>query len=269
MSNPSNESRAALAWDRDERGWLAWGTPVEPAWWQAEGERGATRLAELVALANYDDHEGGGPGCMAGLIAAAIQEVRSWKALGIPIAGRRWADLGGGRGYYAVALLLEGAAAVTVVDLEAADPWAAPILDAVGVSYVQGDVCATPVADADAALLFGVLVGVDEVAAVSSSLRMVLTSNEESAEFVATDDPGWSVVTYTYEDVWFAMSDGVAVPGYDGRFRTNTLWVARGENSFVGRAMFDEEPEDTSAPEGPSPLPGSAVSTDDDDGIPF
>ena len=110
--------------------------------------------------------------------------------------------------------------------------------------------------------------GAMAIAALSPSLRMVLTHSEEYTEFVDTADNDWGVTAFTYDQGWFAMSDGVAVPAYEGRWRTSTVVVADGESPFQD-PNFDEEESLEGSVEEPSPVSTPDPSAPDDDGIPF
>jgi hypothetical protein len=71
---------------------------------------------------------------------------------GVEIARRAWADLGGAEGYYAIALLLEGASRVVLVDEDSPRPLALRVLKEAGVEVVVADAESVPLAGIDAIL---------------------------------------------------------------------------------------------------------------------
>jgi predicted Fe-Mo cluster-binding NifX family protein len=92
------------------------------------------------------------PAVLHGLVLGARSDIRSLARSGVQIAGRAWADLGGGEGYYAVALLLEGAARVVLVDEDSPRPLALALLEQAGVEVVVGDARSVRLTAVDALL---------------------------------------------------------------------------------------------------------------------
>jgi hypothetical protein len=257
--------RGIVPWARDGRGWCVWGIPVDPQWWASEYGKNADRRKELEILAAYRDDLDGGPGCLAGLVASATEQVACWEDAHILVRGRSWADLGGGSGHYALALHLAGAAKVTLVDEFSPDAWSLPVLWAAGIDVVVGDAVSTPVADADAALLLYVHANTLRVLMAHPSLRLVITDDLTASDRKLLTDAGWKVSTVRTANGAMFMGDGYAVPGLDHSADLDSLWVCQGESQLV-LPEFDEEFE------GEVTFPGTFVPSadpDDDDNIPF
>lgn len=116
--------------------WTLFGLSLEPEEWLRASPAVQAELGALYVppLWRPDD-----PAVLHGLVLGARSELRSLARLGVDVAGRAWADLGGGEGYYALALLLEGATRVVLVDEDSPRPLALALLDQVGVEVVVGD----------------------------------------------------------------------------------------------------------------------------------
>jgi hypothetical protein len=201
----------------------------------AEVARSPARKEEVRALASYRDDLDGGPGCLAALVTSAIEAVEAWQKAGLEVGGRRWADLGGGSGHYALALLLAGAAHVTLLDESAPGPWATPVLAAAGIDVVVGDASALGVPEADAALLLYTSADPLEVLEAHPGLRLLVASDLDPEANAVLEKAGWKVSEMRVPMGCITMSDGCAVPGYEGPDLAAPLYVYRGETALVYR----------------------------------
>lgn len=200
---------------------------------------------------------------MAGLVAGAIAEVAAWQKAGIVVPGRRWADIGGGRGYYALALKLAGATHATVLDERAPDPWAAPVLWDAEVEVIVGDATTVGVPGADAALLLYVETDPLAVLEANPDLRLLIVDHLDPHERQVIEASGWKVTSLTFPRGDLAMTEGQVVPGYEHPERLEELLVCQGEAPLV-------IPHSDDLGDGPEAGPPFLVPADDsNDDLPF
>lgn len=245
MDQRSYSSSILVPWKNSPEGWCAWGIPIDPIWWQKEGKSSTSRLQELRKLADYHPDLDAGPGCMAALIAAALAELREWELCGIPIAGKEWADLGGGNGYYSIALRLLGAKSVLLVDEDLPSPWAMPLLSANGVEVAQADATDYPLATENAALLLGVAQSVEFVTQFNQDLQTVICTPLSVKEIKQLRRKQWEVDEIHPRMGYVAMSDCCAYPGYSHPDETKTLFVCKNTLSASQRRVADAKVADS------------------------
>jgi hypothetical protein len=232
--SPTLRSSAVMPWSRDDHGWRVWGLPVDPQWWGRDLAKKPQRKKEMQALAEYRYAMQGGPGCLAAMVASASEHLTAWEKAGIPIAGRRWADIGGGSGHYALALRLAAATDVTLLDESAPGPWSLPVLWAAGIEVVVGDATFTEIPGADAALLLYVPgVGAQRVLRLNPDLRLLITNDLSPFDREIIIEGGWKISSVPFPRGLLGMGDGSAVPGYEHTRDEDKLWVAHGESRLV------------------------------------
>jgi hypothetical protein len=170
--------------ERDGDEWTLFGLSLEPDAWLASDE--ATRRAVdrlWVGPANWSRED---PGILHGRIVGARAEVRALAERGVRVRGVAWADLGGSTGHHSVALALEGASRVLLVDERDPGCTARRVLEALSIEVVVGDAYEVPLVGIDAALA---LYSVDPVALVGPGVDVVvLAPPRERFEFDEPDD---------------------------------------------------------------------------------
>lgn len=139
--------------ERDGNDWTLFGLSLDPEAWLEADE--ATLAAIGAAWFSDDSWHRDDPGTHHGLVVGARAVVRALVRDGNEIRGRVWADLYGREGHYAVALMLEGARRVVVVDEWAPSPLTRRVLEAAGVEILiasVGDADDADLGDVDAVL---------------------------------------------------------------------------------------------------------------------
>lgn len=115
-------------------GWAIWGIPTSIDWWKVQENE------YIESLVKYrHNKEAGGSTCFATLVSAALEEVSIWIESGVKVKGRSWLDIGGGNGYYAIALKLLGAKHVKLIDVEAPSKYATPVLRSLNIESIVKD----------------------------------------------------------------------------------------------------------------------------------
>ena len=126
------------------------GLPLDPTWWLALDGRGR-EAARCLFRRNPSFPRDDDPNLFMGFVVGALDRVAAWKKRGLQVE-RPWVDLGGGAGYFALALRLLGAPSATVVDLVAPGPLVRSVLETAGVEFVEGDIARVRVPRATAGL---------------------------------------------------------------------------------------------------------------------
>lgn len=175
--------------ERDGDEWTLFGLSLEPEAWVASDEatRGAVdRLWVGPAQWSRED-----PGILHGRIVGARAEVRALAERGVPVRGVAWADLGGSTGHYAVALALEGAKRVLMVDERDPASTARRVLESLSIEVVVGDAYQVPLEGIESVLA---LYSVDPVALVGPGVDVVVLAPPRErfdGRGEPDDDPGF------------------------------------------------------------------------------
>jgi hypothetical protein len=136
--------------ERDGDEWTLFGLSLEPDACVASDEATREAVDRLwVGPAKWSRED---PGILHGRIVGARAEVRALAERGVPVRGVAWADLGGSTGHHSVALALEGARRVLMVDEVDPGRTARGVLAATGVEVVVGDAYETPLDGIEAVL---------------------------------------------------------------------------------------------------------------------
>ena len=149
--------------------WKIWGIPVELEWWRQQS------VETTCKLCSYDkDHGVWFTAC----VTAALEQLRAWIQSGLEVKGRTWIDVGGGYGYYSVALKLLGAASVKLIDPIQPSKWTKPVCSAAGIKVITADGNKTAIQEADSALLLYVPgVGIHDVLLQHPHLTQMVTDD--------------------------------------------------------------------------------------------
>ncbi len=258
---------------RGPHGVEVWGIPIDLAWWRREHARSPEAVRGLCL---GDNLAWGTQGNFAALVAAAAEEVRFWERSGVLVQDRVFADLGGGDGYYAVALMLAGARRVLLVDEALPSAAAAPVLVAVGVDVLHGDITKLRLEEPDSALLLYTCLPPEAAFSTCRGLRTLITNDLDCLEADAwLASFGWRAErSPSDEDSFFLHGDGAAVPA-ESPFRP-TATILRGERLPAtlpaARSLEDEweEAHEIDVPQDSTGDAGGAMpAVADDDNIPF
>lgn len=210
-------------------GWKVWGIPTSIIWWKNQ------TTANVTKITSYNiEQECGGKSCFASLVAGAIEEVQSWIQAGVKVKDSRWVDVGGGDGYYSIALKLLGAKSVCLLDIEPPSKLATPVLEAVGVEVVEGDGGSVEFCDIDSiALLYVPDLELSNVFMNYPDLTMAVVSsdmfNDDFAEIA-----GWRSYDVTEGKRHFTIGEGNAVFSHDAHYLDDDLMC------YFGDKIMDE-----------------------------
>lgn len=162
--------------ERDGDEWTLFGLSLEPDAWVASDEATREAVDRLwVGPAKWSRED---PGILHGRIVGARAEVRALAERGVPVRGVAWADLGGSTGHHSVALALEGARRVLMVDEVDPGRTARGVLAATGVEVVVGDAYETPLDGIEAVLA---LYSIDTHAVRSSRAAVLVVAPRMAA----------------------------------------------------------------------------------------
>jgi len=169
----------------DGSGVRVWGVPISTEWWCDQWANAEARY-RLTSLCLGDESMArDGPGRFTGLAAAALEQVGRWESSGVLVRGRAWADVGGGDGYYALALRLCGASRVILLDPSPPSAWAAPVLASAGVNVLTTDARCFDYSEIDSiGFLYVPDVQVEELLQRSRRLEQLVTSEIDDADVV-------------------------------------------------------------------------------------
>lgn len=140
---------AARGLERVGERWTLFGLSLEPDDWLRASPEVQAAIGALYVPPTWRPDD---PAVLHGLIVGARCDLRAVARAGVEIEGRAWADLGGAEGYYAIALLLEGASRVVLVDEDSPRPLALRVLEQAGVEVVVADAESVSLAGIDAIL---------------------------------------------------------------------------------------------------------------------
>ncbi len=227
--------------ERDGDDWTMFGLSLDPDAWVALDPEARGAVDRLwIGPAKWSQED---PGVLHGLVVGARTDVRALITRGAPVRGVRWADLGGSTGHYAIALALEGARHVLLVDEGDPGSTARRVLDALRIEVVVGNAYEAPLLGIEAVLA---LYSVDPMAVLHRGIDVVVHAPAGDHEHDArVDTLGFAVreVSWTSE---LQMGDGccrlgAAVPA------SADLWERRparddgekrGEIRHLGHAVY-------------------------------
>src|SRR5207249_7827897 len=160
--------------------------------------------------------------------AAALEQVGRWESSGVLVRGRAWADVGGGDGYYALALRLCGASRVILLDPSPPSAWAAPVLASAGVDVLTTDARCFDYSEIDSiSFLYVPDVQVEELLQRSRRLEQLVTSEIDDADVVreTCKEHGWSLRRPATTGTFFTVGEPSAIPGASS---SEELWLLSG-----------------------------------------
>lgn len=199
-----------------------YGVPVATSWW---------RMLEPGAAQEMCQGKCGGPAQFASMVAAALEELEQAVVGGLQIADRNWADVGGGRGHYAIALSILGARSVTLVEPRAPDEIARAVLEAAGVEVVSATAQDYRCETADSVLLLYVPdVGLSDLKRSTPNAGQLVVDACRDIKRHRFFEAEWEVLPLHGRVPFFMLGEGGAVTRHNRPWSYSSPWrLARGQ----------------------------------------